>query len=385
MQWSRRQLIRLSALAGGAAVVGLGVGRCAGPRATRPPPATFGYGPLAETPDAQGLRLPTGFRSRILARTGEPVPGTDYVWHPAPDGGACFPMADGGWVYASNSEVRPNGGVGAVRFAADGRLVDAYRILTGTQLNCAGGPSPWGTWLTCEEFDDGHVWECDPARPSQGVVRPALGTFAHEALSVDPVERRFYLTEDRLDGRFYRFTPAAWPSLEAGTLEAAWFSGDTSGGEVRWVPVSAKEPASRGPAASSTTAFRGGEGCWFHEGTVFFTTKVDNRVWAYTVATQRLRVVYDAQATPAEPLRGVDNLVVSRLGETLVAEDGDDMQLCLLGPQGQATPFLQLLGHRSSELAGPAFSPDGTRLYFSSQRGSDGRGVTFEVTGPFRT
>jgi secreted PhoX family phosphatase len=69
----------------------------------------------------------------------------------------------------------------------------------------------------------------------------------------------------------------------------------------------------------------------------------------------------------------------------LVAEDGDDMQLCLLGPNGEAAPLLQVLGHPSSEIAGPAFSPDGTRLYFSSQRGGDGRGVTYEVTGPFRT
>ncbi len=375
-------MIRLSALTGGAAVVGLGVGRCAGPRTSGPPKASA-YGPLAEAPDANGLRLPPGFTSRILARTGEPVSGTRYVWHPAPDGGACFPLADGGWVYASNSEVRPDGGVGALRFAPGGRIVDAYRILSGTELNCAGGPSPWGTWLSCEEHDGGHVWECDPARPSQGIVRPALGTFAHEALAVDPVGRRLYLTEDRIDGRFYRFTPAAWPSLEAGTLEAAWFSGDTAGGEVRWVPVSASEPASRGPAASSTTAFRGGEGCWFHDGTVFFTTKLDNRVWAYTVATERLRLVYDA--TLGSVLRGVDNLVVSRAGEMLVAEDGDDMQLCLLGPNGEAAPLLQVLGHPSSEIAGPAFSPDGTRLYFSSQRGADGRGVTYEVTGPFRT
>lgn len=382
MRWSRRQLLRLSALTGGAAVLGLGVGR--GVRRSAWPSPPGAYGPLADTPDGHGLRLAPGFTSRIIARTGERVPGTGYVWHPAPDGGACFPMADGGWVYASNSEVA-QGGVGAVRFAPGGGILDAYRILSGTRLNCAGGPTPWGTWLSCEEFDGGRVWECDPARPSQGVVRPFLGTFAHEALAVDPVGRRLYLTEDRPDGRFYRFTPARWPSLEEGLLEAAWFSGESSGGEVRWLPVSADAPASRGPAGPSTTPFKGGEGCWYHEGTVSFTTKGDDRVWAYTVASQRLRVVYDAKADPDGPLRGVDNLVVSQVGETLVAEDGDDMQLCLLSPHGQAAPFLQLVGHEGSEIAGPAFSPDGTRLYFSSQRGTDGRGVTFEVTGPFHT
>jgi secreted PhoX family phosphatase len=80
----------------------------------------------------------------------------------------------------------------------------------------------------------------------------------------------------------------------------------------------------------------------------------------------------------------VDNVVVSRSGDLYVAEDGADLQLCLITPDRIVAPFLQVLWQDGSELTGPAFSPDGQRLYFSSQRGGDGRGLTYEVTGPFR-
>jgi hypothetical protein len=88
--------------------------------------------------------LPKGFTSRILAVTGSLVEGTTYPWHPAPDGGAVFPQDDGGWVYTSNSEIPVGGGAGALRFGPDGEVVDAYRILTGTNQNCAGRPDPVG-------------------------------------------------------------------------------------------------------------------------------------------------------------------------------------------------------------------------------------------------
>jgi secreted PhoX family phosphatase len=379
---NRRTFLHLSALAGGALALGPGFWKKAYAAPARPGPSP--YGALPGSPDVNGLLLPAGFSSRIIARTGQVVPGTGYTWHLNPDGGACFAASDGGWIYTSNSETLP-GGASAVRFDGGGAVVAAYRILSGSLLNCAGGPTPWGTWLSCEEYDGGHVWECDPTRPSQGVGRAALGTFAHEAVAVDPVGRRLYMTEDRSNGRFYRFTPSQWPSLGAGRLEAAKFSGDPIAGvSVSWYPVSASLPASLQLAAFFTTPFNGGEGCWYDSGVVYFTTKGDNRVWAYTVASSRLEVIYDDSLHSDSPLTGVDNVVVSRSGDLYVAEERADLQLCLITPERVVAPFLQVVGQGDSELTGPAFSPDGRHLYFSSQRGSDGLGITYEVTGPFR-
>jgi hypothetical protein len=372
-------------------VGGLGLGLFGGvvavPMARAAGGGADSFGPLLP-PDTNGLELPAGFNSRIVASTAQFVGTTSHLWHTDPDGGATFATGDGGWVYVSNSERTVSGGVGAIRFEADGTIADAYSILSGTDNNCSGGPTPWGTWLSCEEAVAGQVYECDPFTPaSQGVARPALGRFRHEAAAVDPVHGQLYLTEDRSDGLLYRFTPDLWPSLDSGVLEAAEILGvgGVLPGQIRdlaWhnVPdpsASGVETRDQVPLASH---FSGGEGCWYESGFVYFCTTFDNRVWKLETASQKISLLYDQATNPSPFLTGADNITASKAGDIYVAEDGGNLEIVALTAGGDVKPVVRVTGSPSTEITGPALSPDGSRLYFSSQRDP---GTTYEVTGPF--
>ncbi|MFJ5685285.1 MULTISPECIES: alkaline phosphatase PhoX [unclassified Streptomyces] len=353
-------------------------------------PAQPGAGPYGAlgTADSNNIRLPAGFTSRVIARSGQQVTGTSYSWHSAPDGGACY--ADGtGWIYVSNSEIDPSGGASAVRFSSTGAITAAYRILSGTRQNCAGGKTPWNTWLSCEEVDRGYVYETDPWGVKTPVRRDAIGRFKHEAAAADPVRRTIYLTEDTTDGCFYRFTPTTWGDLSAGRLEVL-VAGTGTSGPVSWATVpdpSGASTATRNQVPGAKR-FNGGEGCYYAGDTCWFTTKGDNRVWQYNAAAATIELAYDdSLVSGTAPLTGVDNVTGSSSGDLFVAEDGGNMEICVITPDDVVAPFLRIGGQSGSEITGPAFSPDGKRLYFSSQRGTSGSssgGITYEVTGPFR-
>lgn len=380
-------------------------------------PAKWGrspYGPLGP-PDANGLRLPEGFRSRVIARGLLPVSGTLYLWHIFSDGAATFRTGDGGWILVSNSEVPTpvhlpidlpignpgDGGASAIRFNRGGKIVDAYRILSGTSTNCAGGPTPWGTWLSCEEIERGQVWECDPTGRRDAVVHPALGTFTHEAVCIDRKTGFAYLTEDEGSGCFYRFRPRRKGDLSRGRLEVAKVRRD---GVVRWerVPDPSAASVPTRDQVRGATRFERGEGIWFDSGTVYVATTGDSRIRAYDTRRERMRVLYDPKKIRNPPLTDVDNVTVARhSGDLYVCEDNgapDAFDIGLITfddrsrrPTPRVSRFLKATGIEhgdpntilSSELAGVCFNPRGDRLYFASQRAL-GVGVVYEVSGPFR-
>lgn len=387
-------------------------------------------GPLAKIGAVQdagfhNIQIPAGFSIRVIATEGQDplsdaTDGTSssgYLWHAAPDGGGVFVADDGSgdFVYTSNSEVSGSGGVGALKFNAAGQLIDAYRILDNTSRNCAGGVTPWGTWMSCEENSTlGQIYETFPfGTVADAVVKPALGSRNHEAIAVDLKNRTSYITEDDSAGNFWRFVSDASDvgvfngheslKFEDGKLQVMNIEGfEGAGGysdadiqetcRVTWVDSTL---LNRKPG----TVFNGGEGIWFYEipepyraipelgtvatkGVVFFTTKGDNRVWAYDIENQLVEIIFSNELIDSD-YNDVDNLVISPSGDCIVAEDGSGMRLMVVVPNEPPKILFQITGNPGSEIVGPAFHPDGSRLYFSAQRGWDGgSGVTYELSIP---
>ena len=174
--------------------------------------------------------------------------------------------------------------------------------------------------------------------------------------------------------------------LSSGALEVAVVDDDNN---VTWGaigdPTVANGVETRyqyGPA----TSFNGGEGLDYHDRSMYFTTKNDNRVYQYDIDNDTMTIIYD-QATDLNGglASGLDNLEMSPAGEVIIAEDGGNMELVAIA-NDYVVPIVRVIGHSSSEMTGPAFTSDMTRLYFSSQRGTTGDsadGVTYEITGPF--
>jgi uncharacterized protein len=389
------------------------------------------------------LFAPEGFGVRVVMRAGiNPVTKTaeGTMGHNKPDGGAVYGLPDGGWVYTSNSEATP-GGVSALRFGAAGELVDYYRICSGTRNNCAGGKTPWETWITCEEVTGGFAYECDPVGSPETQRRlDALGARnSREAVAIDPIHHVCYQTLDTSSGKFVRFvsSPEDLEVLPNGVTRMRMQLGESQRLRIAEfndlpafdnvvVPNNATGSQQLRPArpiewvadtGTNGTNFNGAEGLWYYEipeplrtiptagtvptrGVIFFASKGDNRLWAIDIDNELIELLYDIHNSQAfDNLRNmdgapsnfnqVDNVVVSPGGDVLVAEDGTAMRLAIMFNNLPAKLLLQIT-RGGSEICGPAFTPDGSRLYFASQSGPSGAagtgssGVIYEMTIPPR-
>ncbi|MEV4116610.1 alkaline phosphatase PhoX [Nonomuraea sp. NPDC049695] len=420
------------------------------------PPA--GYGPLVADPKGV-LALPKGFSYKIVAQagvtlleSGEPTPSDA-------DGTASFPHGRGATL-VNNHEVGggepyrvptlpgltydPGAGGGTTNIDVDarGERIREYVSLAGTHNNCAGGKTPWSTWLTCEETeqraggafqkDHGYVFEVDPfdrEANQDPVPLKFLGRYSHEAVAVDPHTSAIYLTEDAggPNGLYYRWTPPSKFRGGKGKLRALALSegGDTAGKleamscyqddqhiadlseatapgtryKVRWIEVPDRDAKTTSTRKQFTddqiTRSRKLEGAWWADGGAYFVASFarhtdgsvnehDGQVWFYDPRheTVTLKVLFGVNPDPTQDTNfdGPDNITVSPYGGVILAEDGEGIQhLVGVTDRGQTYPIARN-EINDGEFTGPNFSADGRILFANIQS----PGYVFAITGPWR-
>lgn len=407
-----------------------------------------GYGPLAPVADGVTglplLMLPEGFRYVSFGWVGEPLDdGTRTP--PAHDGTAAFAGPDGLVHLVRNHEVEvapafdrrraydSGGGGGTTTTVFDpaaGKVVRAWPSLAGTVRNCAGGPTPWKTWLSCEETvlgpethqhltrRHGYVFEVPSDRAAASTPQPiaAMGRFVHEAVAVDPATGSVYQTEDASQAGLYRFVPRTTGRLhDGGQLQMLAVRGRARADlrtnqithvpmGVHWVDIATPDPeAPEAPGASvyAQGVLAGGatfarlEGAWHADGRIYVTSTSGGnagmgQVWELTPASRELRLVYESPGR--HELNMPDNLTVSPRGGLVLCEDGTENP-CVhaLTRDGRIARFarnnVQLSGEvagltgdfRPSEFTGATFSPDGRWLFVNVQR----PGFSVAITGPW--
>ena len=420
-----------------------------------------GYGPL--NPDPQNiLDLPKGFSYKIISRWGDPM--SDGLITPnMADGMAAFPGADGKVVLIRNHEIStPDlkssafgedlalldklpadkfydygkglapclGGTTTLVFDEKSQRVEKqFLSLAGTIRNCAGGKTPWNSWITCEETTEkaGQTNEKDhgfnfevPVSQKINLADPlplvGMGRFNHEAVCVDPGTGIVYQTEDRHDGLIYRYIPNVPGKLARGGKLQALAIRDNPGADTRnweslitpkipvnqllevfWIDlenIEAPEDDLRMAGFDKGAArFARGEGMWFGDNELYFACTngghlMQGQVWRYrpsayegtsneTKAPGQLELFAEPNDTTV--CRQCDNLTVSPWGDLILCEDYEAPYVIGLTPSGDFYKLAANVGHPDSEFAGATFSPSGNTLFLNIQV----YGLTFAITGPW--
>lgn len=407
---------------------------------------TRGYGPLIADRD-KILDLPGGFSYEIIGRAGETM-SDGLILPGSPDGMAAFPGKGDEVVVVRNHEVSAgsSSGHGAFgrrnellnkinkdRFYDSGKkspclggtstfvydtqkkaVVRQFLSLAGTIRNCAGGPTPWNSWITCEEtvvksggnLARDHGWCFDvPATDRPELADPvplkAMGRFNHEAVAVDPETGEVFETEDRHEGLIYRFVPKVKgklaeggklyalkvkgkPSLDTRNWSQPTFSvGDSK--EIEWIEMKEVESPRddlriRG-FKDGAACFARGEGMWYSEGSIFIACtnggkKQRGQIWKLT----RNKIELYSEPNDADLVDNCDNLTVAPWGDLILCEDGKgDQFLDVITPEGKIFKLAKN-AKSSGEFAGVCFSPDGSTLFVNMQK----EGLTLAITGPWK-
>lgn len=460
---SRRQFIKSS----GIATIGfMGLYQFVNPLlAQASKTSTFGYGPLQKDPDGI-LNLPKGFSYKIISQKGDKM--NDGLFLPgAADGMGAFRGRRGRTIVVRNHEIGPDaledGGFGpnnelvtslregqfydygkgvlpalggTTTFVFDeksGKLEKQYMSLAGTIRNCAGGITPWNSWLTCEEStvrtgayegraekDHGYVFEV-PASEKISLTSPvpitAMGRFNHEAVAVDPGTGIVYLTEDRGDGILYRYIPTTRGKLiKGGKLQALAVFGEKSRDtrnwadqespefplmtalDVEWVDIenvdSPEDDLRLQGFDKRAAVFARGEGIWFGDKELYFACTNGGKngagqIFRYTPSKfegtpgetkSPGKLALFAEPNDKEILKSCDNLAVAPWGDVVICEDDSHPFVVGITPQGDYYQLAENVGFES-EFAGGVFSPSGKTFFVNIQK----PGITVAITGPWKS